>query len=133
MSTQPKIGGLAGLHTVTADKIWAALQRIIQAVDPVAMIAFGSRARGNQRADSDLDLAVLLDPAGKTKPTTALWSLFSDLQLRVDLIVMDEPQHLWLSRSRNSIHHSIAHEGVVLYDKRVHGSPDRSAVEKISR
>jgi predicted nucleotidyltransferase len=133
MSVQPQIRPAVAEPRVTPEKVRTALSRIIESVHPLAIVAFGSRARGAHRSNSDLDLLVLLDPASQTKPTTALWALFSDLDLPVDLIAIDEPQHRWLSRSRNSIHSTIAREGVILYDKRANGSPDSSAVERISR
>jgi predicted nucleotidyltransferase len=120
-------------HPVSPDNVRSALSRIVDSVHPAAIIAFGSPARGTHRSGGDLDLLVLLDPDSPAKPTTALWTLFSDLDLSVDLLVIDEPQHRWLSRSRNSIHSTIAREDVILYDKRANGSPDTSAVERISR
>ena len=45
---------------VTEEKVWTALQRLIAAADPVKIVAFGSRAKGAAREDSDLDLAVIL-------------------------------------------------------------------------
>jgi len=132
MSLQPQIGLLTEPSRVTPEKVRTALSRIIESIHPLAIVAFGSRVRGVHRSTSDLDLLVLLDPDSETKPTTALWSLFSDLDLPVDLIAIEEPQHRWLSRSRNSIHSTIAREGVILYDKRANGSSDTSAVERIS-
>jgi predicted nucleotidyltransferase len=133
MSNQPQIGPDTAAHSDIPTNVRTALSRIVDSVRPAAIIAFGSRARGTHRSGSDLDLLVLLDPASPIKPTTALWTLFSDLDLSVDLIVIDEPQHRRLSNSRNSIHSIIAREGVILYDQRANGSPSTSAVERISR
>ena len=118
---------------VTPEEVRTAIQRLVTAVDPLRIVAFGSRAKGTQRPDSDLDIAVILDPNSPLRPTTKLWTLFDDLDMSVDMLVMDEPKHLWLSTSINSVHHSIAHEGVVLYRKGGDGLPDADAIEKISR
>jgi predicted nucleotidyltransferase len=118
---------------VTREAVWTAIERLVAAIDPLQIIAFGSRAKGTQRPDSDLDIAVILDPASGRRPTTKLWTLFDDLKMSVDMIVVDEPRHLGLSRSINSVHHAIANEGVVLYRKGGDGLPNADAVEKISR
>jgi predicted nucleotidyltransferase len=113
--------------------VHTAIQRLVAAIDPLRIVAFGSRAKGTQRPDSDLDIAVILDPDSPLRPTTKLWALFDDLEMPVDMLVVNEPRHLWLSTSINSVHHSIAQEGVVLYRKGENGLPDASAIEKISR
>ena len=118
---------------VTPEEVHTAVQRLVKAIDPLRIIAFGSRAKGTQRPDSDLDIAVILDPDSPIRPTTKLWTLFDDLDMPVDMLVVNEPKHLWLSTSINSVHHSIVGEGVVLYRKGGNGSADADAVEKISR
>jgi predicted nucleotidyltransferase len=118
--------------TVTEEKVWTALQRLIAAADPVKIVAFGSRAKGAAREDSDLDLAVILGP-DSPKPTISLWGVLSGLRMSVDLIVADEARHERFRRSINSVHHDIAEEGVVLYRKGENGSPDRDAVARLCR
>lgn len=118
---------------VTPEEVRIAVQRLAAAIDPLRIVAFGSRAKGTQRPDSDLDIAVILDPDSPLRPTTKLWTLFDDLDMPVDMLVIDEPKHVWLSSSINSVHHSIANEGVVLYRKGGDGLADANAIEKISR
>lgn len=137
MSTQPT----GRLHAHPADFKWGvtpaavrtAVERLVTAIDPLRIVAFGSRAKGNQKPDSDLDIAVILDPASPLRPTTRLWTLFDDLAMSVDMLVVSEPKHQSLSTSINSVHHSIASEGVVLYRKGGNGLPDEGAIEKVSR
>lgn len=117
---------------VTEERVLTALDRLIADVDPVKIIAFGSRARGTARADSDLDLAVIL-PADSPRPSVSIWSLLSGLRMSVDLIVADEPRHERFRHSINSVHHDIAEEGVVLYRKGEHGFPSRDAVATVCR
>lgn len=116
--------------TVTEEKVMAALERLIAAADPVRIVAFGSRAKGTAREDSDLDLAVIL-PGDSPRPAASLWRAVSGLGLSVDLIVANETLHQRFSHSINSVHHDIADEGIILYEKGTHGSPDRAAVGKI--
>lgn len=115
---------------VTEEKVWTALQRLIAAANPVKIVAFGSRAKGTAREDSDLDLAVILGP-DSPQPTWSLWHIFSDLRLSTDLIVADEMRHERFRHSINSVHHDIDTEGVVLYRKDMNGTPDRAAVAGI--
>ena len=116
--------------TVTEEKVWTALERLIAAADPVKIVAFGSRARGTQHEESDLDLAVIL-PGETVLKDTSLWSAVSGLRMSVDLIVTNENLHERLRRSINSVHYDIDHEGLVLFEKGEHGTPRRAAVAKL--
>ncbi|MGA7523456.1 MAG: nucleotidyltransferase domain-containing protein [Acidobacteriaceae bacterium] len=116
--------------TVTEEKVLAALDRLIAAADPVKIVAFGSRARGNTREDSNLDLAVIL-PGDTVLKDTSLWSVVSGLGFSIDLIPTNEAIHQRFRHSINSIHHDIEEEGVVLYRKGADGSPNRDAVAKL--
>ena len=116
---------------VTEEKVWAAIQRLVTAADPVRIIAFGSRARGLAREESDLDLAIIL-PGDSPRPASSLRRAISGLHLSVDLITTNEATHERFKKSINSVHHDIAEEGVVLYRKEgANGSTDRTAIAKI--
>ncbi|MDO8631666.1 MAG: nucleotidyltransferase domain-containing protein, partial [Phycisphaerales bacterium] len=41
--------------------------RVIKAFDPLRLILFGSRARGTARADSDIDLLVVMPTVGNKR------------------------------------------------------------------
>jgi predicted nucleotidyltransferase len=45
------------------------VERLVKAIDPLRIVAFGSRAKGTQRPDSDLDIAVILDSNSPLRPT----------------------------------------------------------------
>lgn len=62
--------------------------RIVRAVDPYRIILFGSRARGDERPDSDYDLLVILDRVDDRRAAQiAIRSAFADLALAADVLV----------------------------------------------
>lgn len=62
--------------------------RIVRLVDPVRIILFGSRARGDQRLDSDYDLLVILDTVDDRRATQiAIRRSFDDLPVGSDVLV----------------------------------------------
>jgi predicted nucleotidyltransferase len=57
-AVRPNFGGLAS----EAEALEAVVARIVGAIDPGAILLFGSRARGDARPDSDFDLLVVGKP-----------------------------------------------------------------------
>ena len=85
-----------------------------------ALVAFGSRARGAARADSDLDLAVIcrepsLTPVEKTQRSWAYRQLIGSLGCGVDLVVVGAADAQRLAGSRWHVMGDVAREGKVLY------------------
>ena len=50
-----------------------------------SVVLYGSAARGDNRADSDVDIALLVNPELTREERSALFSFFSDLWMRTDL------------------------------------------------
>ena len=116
---------------VTAAKVEAAVERIAAAIRPVRILAFGSRARGDAVAESDLDLLVVL-PKGRSETgvSSQIQALLKGLVLAVDVVVVEQGRFERLRRAFGSLYRDADREGVELY---ADGSARRDAVAKISR
>ena len=120
----------AGLHDLEKNRMIhvtdTLLDRMVRAivaeVDPEQVILFGSRARGDARADSDVDLIVVeAEPFGKTRSrrresTRILLALF-DFEVPIDILLYSRDE---IAYWRNSLNHVLARavrEGRVLYER----------------
>ena len=140
LSVQPTPGGRYKIHaqallafeqnsanaitsTLPGQPIASELERVVQAivtaVQPEAVILFGSRARGGFGADSDLDLAILA-PDGVARRRVAMRAYESlaavaDRSVAVDIVVLT-PSIMAAERDlAGSIARQVSREGVALY------------------
>ncbi len=98
------------------------VKTIVDEVDPEQVILFGSRARGEAAADSDVDFVVVeAAPFGagrdRRAETTRLWRALADFDVSKDILLFsrDEVEY-W----RDSLNHVLARalrEGEVLYER----------------
>ena len=97
-----------------------ALARLCADPDVRAVLVFGSRARGEARPDSDLDLAVIVDcpqlpPAEKASCWQRLRAALGPLGVRVDLVLAGADDAERLSGSRWHVFGDVAREGKLVY------------------
>ncbi len=106
----------AGLQPLVQE----AVERIVAAVAPRAVILFGSAARGTATAESDIDLVVLEDLApdtGKTRSgelkrlRRAIW----DIPVAIDLLVFSPDELAHWRDSRTHVLGMAVREGLVLH------------------
>ncbi len=116
---------------VTEPKITEVVERLVAAGHPQRVVAFGSRVRGDATADSDLDMAVVLDHVDPDKPATVGSWLLDGIDLDVDLLVTDSDRFEAFRQFKTSVHFDIATEGLVLYDRARDAGPNRDAIAKI--
>jgi len=92
-------------------------RRIVEAVHPNRIILFGSRARGDARPDSDIDLLVEMEsPESRLDRYMRVNSLFYGRHWSMDLIVMTPEEVLERRTVRHSIIPTIEREGKVLFE-----------------
>jgi predicted nucleotidyltransferase len=115
---------------VSVDKIVAAVLRIVDLADPVQVIAFGSRVRGEHRPESDLDLAVIVDAYNPRLAFPPVNRTDIDVWMPIDLVVYDVVREQRMRQSVNSLQSVVAEEGIVLYE-RTTGIVDRGAAERL--
>lgn len=117
---------------LTPATVATAAERIAAACQPQAIVAFGSRARGQARPDSDLNLFVLLHAptadAGVLR--RRLRALLADLPLSKDILVSDPETYARARTQLNSVYRNIAEESLPLWHN---GRLDPAAVETVCR
>ena len=107
---------------VTDEVLNRMVRAIVDEVDPEQVILFGSRARGDQRENSDIDLIVLeAEPFGpqrsRHRELVRLYRAVTGFRVPADVLVYShEDVEYW----RDSINHVLARalrEGKVLYER----------------
>ncbi len=106
------------LRRVDETTIAQVRDRIVEACDPEAVILFGSAARGEVRAGSDIDLLVIVDlPEGTTQRDQArrLYRLFRGWRLPIDIVVRTPEHYDREKRLLGMISDIATEEGMCIY------------------
>ena len=110
------------MTTVTDQALEDFVQAIVQEVDPEQIYVFGSRARGDARPDSDVDLLVVeREPFGpqrsRWQEITRLLNLSARMRMPTDFLVYSRDEvEAWQDCRNNIIAQALA-EGRLLYER----------------
>ena len=103
-------------------KARAVAQAVYDAIRPLAVILFGSRARGDYRDDSDVDLLVIIDDdaddraiyaAARVAAHRKLDELY-DLRVGVDVLDFTKSRFAYCRRARNHVAGQALRDGVIV-------------------
>ncbi len=92
-----------------------AVARIVEQFKPLRIILFGSRARGTERTDSDVDLLVVMpDGTDRRAAAIAMRRALSDLPISKDIIVSTSEEIARRGRLVGTVLRPALEEGRVL-------------------
>ncbi len=95
-------------------------QRIVEHFDPEKVILFGSRSSGTQRADSDVDLLIIMDAHGSPlQRAVEVKRVCRPRYVSMDILVKT-PEEVAARLSRGSFFlRQILQQGRVLYERQL--------------
>jgi predicted nucleotidyltransferase len=103
------------MDTITIDKV---VKLVVSIAAPEKVLLFGSRARGDHTASSDIDILILKKRLKNARKLTAsLYKSFlaENISAPVDLLALDYDRYAELKNESGYIYKTIAREGKVLY------------------
>jgi len=102
--------------TVTDDVIHEMVRRIVERFHPEQIILFGSRARGDARPDSDVDLLVVLrEVSDKHQAAVSIRRALAGMAVSKDIIVATPEEIATRGDVIGSVLRPALREGRVLY------------------
>ncbi len=104
---------------ISKETIQQVVDEIVEGVDPLKIIMFGSYARGTQTEDSDLDIFVVVEMEGSSAETIRrVNSVISVMGLGIDVVVRSPAQVEKSLKGRDWFVQEVHEQGKVLYERR---------------
>ena len=114
--TDPRAEAQA-IRAVPPEKIEEAVRRIVEAAHPMKVIMFGSRARGEARFDSDVDLLVIEEDVKDVSDEAArLYQCVRGLLVGVDIVVVAREKFEYWKDTPGNVYYEAAQDGRALYE-----------------
>ncbi|MBC7226875.1 MAG: nucleotidyltransferase domain-containing protein [Thermoflexales bacterium] len=96
-----------------------AARRIVEILHPRKVVLFGSRARGEARPNSDIDLLVIAESSEpRYRRAIPLYGALSDIPIAMDILVYTPEEVEEWSGVRQAFVTTALREGIVLYEDR---------------
>ncbi len=103
-----------------AQLLKTAVERVLLVSQPLQIILFGSYARGDADAQSDIDLLIVENAvADRGREVLKLTRSIGYLGIGVDVLVYSEQEVARRGRVPGTLLHNALKEGKVLYDARI--------------
>lgn len=99
-----------------------AVARIVHEANPEQVILFGSRARGDERTDSDIDLLIvaseeIIRQHGRRRLLARFWSAMGRLPVSFDFLLFSPEEVIRWQNSINHVVYRAMREGRVVYER----------------
>jgi len=108
----------AVVETTLPSYVEAMTSRIVREFRPLRIILFGSHARGEAAADSDVDLLVVLpDPTDRRQAAIAIRRVLSDFLVPKDIIVTTPEEIQRRGHLVGTVLRPALREGRLLYER----------------
>lgn len=104
----------------TPEKVDLAVKTAIEVAHPSRVFIFGSWARGEATAESDLDLAVLVPEERRSEIPELRRQInrqLGPIRMSIDLILVTEGYFARFQSSINSLYYKIANQGKLIYEQ----------------
>lgn len=107
---------------LTEQALQEMVQVIVETAHPEKIIVFGSRARGDSLAGSDVDLLIVeSDPfdqkRSRKKEMTRLWQALASFPFAKDILVYSRDEVEYWRNSLNNVVSRALREGKVVYER----------------
>ncbi len=103
---------------ITQEKITEIIDRIVESVHPYKIYLFGSRAKGTEREDSDIDLLIIADMEGpRHRRSLSIRRLFPGRNFGMDVLVFKPEEFERQKVLVNSISYIVSKEGKIVYER----------------
>ena len=105
------------MDELNAEMIQEIVQRTVATSHPEKIILFGSRARGDARPASDLDLLVIAnDLRPRSRRAADIYRVLSDILFPMDIVVYQPAEIEEWQNVPQAFVTTAVHEGTVLYE-----------------
>lgn len=104
--------------SIDDEKLKEIVRRLVQALDPDRIVMFGSRARGDSKPDSDLDLLIVKDSAEpRHRRTIPGYYALAGLGIPIDILWRTAAEIAEWERVPNHVTTRAIREGKILYER----------------